>query len=304
MTAPRSSPFATLRAFLTRDVGELFDAPRRIDAALAAELETRLIAGDVGVASAKALVAALRQAAGDAMQDAKAVRQLLAHEVAIRLAPFAVPLAADRAQHPYVVLVVGVNGAGKTTTIAKLAERARAEGLTVVLAAGDTFRAAALEQLATWGERVGAQVVSQGMGSDPAAVAHDALLSAKARGADLLIVDTAGRLHTQQGLMDELKKVQRVLAKLQPGAPHEVLLVLDGSQGQNALVQARAFHAALGVTGLVVTKLDGSAKGGVLLAIVAELGIPVRALGMGETAADLVDLEPAEFAAALVGAAA
>jgi fused signal recognition particle receptor len=303
MTA-HPKPFATLRAWLSKDVSELFAAPRRIDEALAAELEVRLIAGDVGVAMAKALIAALRKAAGDASLDAAAVRKLLTDEVAARLAPLAHPFAVGRAQRPFVVLVVGVNGAGKTTTIAKLAARARADGLSVVLAAGDTFRAAALEQLATWGARVGAAVVAQGEGADPAAVAHDAYASAKSRGADVLFVDTAGRLHSQQGLMDELKKVRRVLAKLEPSAPHEVLLVLDGSQGQNALVQARQFKDAVGVTGLVITKLDGSAKGGILLAIAAELALPVRALGVGEGAVDLVDFDPAGYAQALVGAAA
>ena len=308
MTAPRANALAKLRSLLTRDLGELFATPRRLDDALASELEGRLIAGDVGVTTSAALIAALRRAAGSTELDANAARSLLRQEISSRLAPLAVPFAFDRSHQPAVVLVVGVNGAGKTTTIAKLAARARAEGLSVVLAAGDTFRAAALEQLGSWGTRVGAAVVggpadAQGEGADPAAVAHDAFMSARARGADLLIVDTAGRLHTQHGLMDELRKVKRVLAKLEPSAPHEVLLVLDGSQGQNALVQARQFKDAVGVTGLVVTKLDGSAKGGILLAIAAELAIPIRALGVGETAADLVDLDPAGFAATLVGAA-
>ncbi len=303
MPAAPVSKLSRVRSWFTRDLGELFATPRKLDAALEAELEARLVAGDVGVATAAALIKALRGAAGDGALDATTARRLLSQAIAARLAPLAKPFAVDRAHQPFVVLVVGVNGAGKTTTIAKLAARARSAGMSVVLAAGDTFRAAALEQLGTWGTRVGATVVAQGEGADPAAVAHDAFVSARARGVDLLIVDTAGRLHTQQGLMEELKKVRRVLAKLEGSAPHEVLLVIDGSQGQNALTQARQFKDAIGVTGLVVTKLDGSAKGGILLAIATELAIPVRALGVGENADDLIDLDPDDYADALVGAA-
>jgi fused signal recognition particle receptor len=306
---PRPGAIARLRArlnrgdsWLTRDVRELFGTRRVLDDALAAELEERLLAGDVGTRAAGELVAGLRRAAAGAALDASDAGRLLADEVAGRLAPFARPLVVDAAQHPFVVLVVGVNGAGKTTTIAKLAERELSAGRRVLLAAGDTFRAAATEQLAAWGERLGLEVVAQPPGADPAAVVHDALGVAQARGVDLLLVDTAGRLHTQGGLMDELAKVKRVIAKRLPGAPHEVLLVLDGGQGQNALAQARRFKDAIGVTGLVVTKLDGSARGGTLLALTAELGLPVRALGIGESPSDLVDLDPRAYAAALVGA--
>jgi fused signal recognition particle receptor len=204
----------------------------------------------------------------------------------LALHPLAQPLQIDPAHKPYVVLVVGVNGSGKTTTIGKLAHRFTREGRKVVLAAGDTFRAAAIEQLQVWGERNGVPVIAQGAGADPAAVAYDALQSAQARGADVLVADTAGRLHTQSNLMDELKKVRRVLGRLDPTAPHEVLLVLDAGQGQNALAQARQFHQAVGVTGLVMTKLDGTAKGGIVLAIADALQLPIRYIGIGETAAD------------------
>ncbi len=306
--APPSSAFARLRArlnrgdsWLTRDVRELFGTSRVIDAALAEELEARLIAGDVGPAMAARLVAALRQRAKGRALDAGAVSAELAVEVERALAPLARPLVPDPKATPFVVLVVGVNGAGKTTTIAKLAERWTRAGATVVLAAADTFRAAAVEQLRAWGERTGVAVVAQDGGTDPAAVAHDAWNHARSRRADVLLVDTAGRLHSQAGLMDELGKLRRVLAKLDPAAPHEVLLVLDGSQGQNALAQAREFSKAVAVSGLVITKLDGSARGGALLAIGAECGLPIRAVGVGEGADDLVDFDAADYARALVG---
>jgi fused signal recognition particle receptor len=202
------------------------------------------------------------------------------------LRPVAQPLVIDAAKRPYVVLVVGVNGSGKTTTIGKLAHLFTGEGRKVMLAAGDTFRAAAIEQLQVWGERNNVPVIAQGAGADPAAVTFDALQSAQARGADVLIADTAGRLHTQSNLMEELKKVRRVLTRLDPTAPHEVLLVLDAGQGQNALAQAQQFQQAVGVTGLVMTKLDGTAKGGIVFAIADALKLPIRFIGIGETAAD------------------
>jgi fused signal recognition particle receptor len=201
---------------------------------------------------------------------------------------------------PFVVLVVGVNGSGKTTSIGKLAHRLRGEGRQVVLAAGDTFRAAAVEQLQVWGERNGVPVIAQATGADPAAVVFDAYSAAKARGADVLLADTAGRLQTQTHLMDELRKVKRVLGRQDPTAPHEVLLVLDGSQGQNALNQARVFHEAVGVTGLVITKLDGSAKGGIVIAIATELGIPLRFVGVGESIEDFGVFDVDDFVDALI----
>jgi fused signal recognition particle receptor len=202
------------------------------------------------------------------------------------LRPVEKPLAVDRARKPFVILVVGVNGSGKTTTIGKLARRLKDEGLSVLLAAGDTFRAAAVEQLAVWAERNGVPIVSQAPGADPAAVVFDAMQSAKARGFDVMIADTAGRLHTQSHLMDELAKIARVIKRLDAEAPHEVLLVLDAGLGQNALRQAEQFGSAIGVTGIVVTKLDGTAKGGIVIAIARRFGLPIRFVGIGEQAED------------------
>ena len=201
---------------------------------------------------------------------------------------------------PFVVLVVGVNGTGKTTTIGKLASRLAGGGKSVMLAAADTFRAAAAEQLSIWGERSGIPVIKHREGADPGAVVFDALAAAKARSVDVLIVDTAGRLHTKSNLMEELKKVRRILERELPGAPHETLLVVDGTTGQNALVQARMFHESIGVTGLVITKLDGSPKGGILFAIAKELGLPVKLVGIGEGIEDLRDFDPKEFVEALL----
>ena len=211
------------------------------------------------------------------------------------------PLAIASDAKPFVILTVGVNGTGKTTTIGKLAHRLTAEGRSVVLAAADTFRAAAVEQLDEWGQRAGAPVVSQAAGADPAAVVHDALVSARARGADVVLADTAGRLHTDSGLMDELAKIRRVTTRFDPSAPHEVLLVLDASQGQNALVQAEQFHSKLGVTGLAITKLDGTAKGGIVLAIARKLALPIRFVAIGEAIEDFEVFRADQFAQALIG---
>jgi len=225
---------------------------------------------------------------------------VLAAEVEKTLNPVAKPLEIGGAQ-PFVILVVGVNGSGKTTTIGKLAEKFRREGRKVMLAAGDTFRAAAIEQLQIWGERVGCDVIASQEGGDPAAVAFDTLKAAKARGHDVAIIDTAGRLQTKQPLMEELKKIHRVIGREVEGGPHEVLLVLDGNTGQNALSQARIFTEATGVTGLVVTKLDGTAKGGVIVGLADEFGIPVRFIGVGEAIEDLREFRAAEFVDALFG---
>jgi fused signal recognition particle receptor len=216
------------------------------------------------------------------------------------LTPVAKPLVIDRNTKPYTILVVGVNGSGKTTTIGKLAHRLGQQGLRVVLAAGDTFRAAAVEQIGVWAGRTGAELIAQQTGADPAAVAFDALSAARSRGADVLIADTAGRLQAQSHLMEELRKIRRVMGKVDPAAPHEVLLVLDANQGQNALAQAVQFHEAVGVTGLVLTKLDGTAKGGIVLAIAKRLGLPIRFIGIGEGAEDFGEFDAAAFAAALV----
>ncbi len=279
-----------------RNLGSLFSRKPKLDEALLEELETALITADVGVAASTELVENLRKRLNkrefvDADQLLAALRQALIDLVT----PIAKPLVIDTAHKPFVVLTVGVNGVGKTTTIGKLARRYKQQGLDLMLAAGDTFRAAAVEQLKTWGERNGVPVVAQGSGSDAASVIFDALQSARSRGLDLLIADTAGRLHTQTGLMDELGKIRRVLAKLDPNAPHEVLLVIDGTTGQNAINQLRQFRAAIGVTGLVVTKLDGTAKGGVIFALAKEFGLPVRFVGLGESLEDLREFDAAAF---------
>ena len=234
-------------------------------------------------------------------RDRRGIRVLaLRADLVALLAPVAQPLLIDRNARPFVLLTVGVNGVGKTTTIGKLARRFKDEGRNLMLAAGDTFRAAAVAQLQAWGERHGVTVIAQGQNADPASVAFDALQAARARGTEVLIADTAGRLHTQTGLMNELGKIKRVLQKLDPAAPHEVLMVIDGTTGQNALSQLRQFHAAVGVTGLVVTKLDGTAKGGVLFALAREFGIPIRYAGIGERPEDLRVFDAEAFVDALL----
>ena len=269
-----------------------------VDEAQLEELETRLIQGDVGIETSGKIIEALRKRRPP---DTDALRKTLVEEIVALLKPVAIPLTLPADVKPFVVLALGVNGVGKTTTLGKLAQRFKSGHKNVMLAAGDTFRAAAVEQLQQWGERQGVPVIAQGHGADPAAVAHDAYAAAKARGADVLLVDTAGRLHTQAGLMDELKKVNRVLGKFGDGIPQEKLLVLDAGLGQNALRQIEEFHAAVGVTGLIVTKLDGTAKGGIVLAAAGRFGIPIRFIGIGESAEDLATFDPQAFAEALVG---
>ena len=232
--------------------------------------------------------------------DSRELLGALRSDLVAMLRPIARPLEIDRSARPFVILIVGVNGVGKTTTIGKLARRFRDEGRSLMLAAGDTFRAAAVAQLQAWGERNGVTVIAQGQDADPASVAFDALQAARARGTEVLIADTAGRLHTQQGLMAELGKIRRVLGKLDPAAPHEVLMVIDGTTGQNALSQLRQFHAAVQVTGLVVTKLDGTAKGGVVFALAREFGIPIRFAGIGERPEDLRVFDAEAFVDALL----
>jgi len=291
-------------SWLTYDLANLLPGGR-IDEDVLDELETRLIAADVGIETTEKILGSLRKRVQrKELADLDALLAALRTAMLEILAPVARPLVVDRAAKPYVILVVGVNGSGKTTTIGKLAHRLGGEGRKVVLAAGDTFRAAAIEQLQVWGERNRVPVVAQGAGADPAAVTYDALQSAQARGADVLIADTAGRLHTQGNLMEELKKVRRVLGRLDPSAPHEVLLVLDGGQGQNALQQAQQFHQAVGVTGLVMTKLDGTAKGGIVLAIADTLKLPIRYIGIGETAADFDVFDAEAFVDAVLRPAA
>ena len=290
-------------AWLTTDIKELLPG-RKIDAEILDELETRLITADVGTEATRRILDELRrQVARKELGDVEALLAALRKAMVDILAPVERPLVVDPAIKPYVILVVGINGAGKTTTIGKLAHRLLAEGRSVMLAAGDTFRAAAREQLTIWAERNGVPIIAQQSGAEPAAVIFDALQAARARNIDVLIADTAGRLHTQTHLMDELKKVKRVLARLDPAAPHEVLLILDGTIGQNALAQAAEFHKGLGVTGLVVTKLDGTAKGGVVLAIAQRLGIPIRFVGVGEDTEDFGVFNASEFVSALLKSA-
>ncbi len=285
-----------------RGLAGLFNRHARLDDALLDELETTLISADVGVATASTLVDDLRQRMHRReFTDADALLAALRTALLALLVPVARALQPSGAS-PFVVLVVGVNGVGKTTTIGKLARRWRDEGRAVLLAAGDTFRAAAVAQLQTWGERNQVAVISQGQDADAASVIYDALQAARARGIDVLIADTAGRLHTQGGLMDELAKIRRVLGKLDPAAPHEVLLVIDGTTGQNAISQVRLFREAAGVSGLVVTKLDGSARGGVVFALAREFGLPIRYVGLGESAADLREFDPQAFVDGLLPA--
>ena len=286
-----------------RSLGGLFSRNPRLDDDLLDEIETALLTADVGVAASTELVEKLRKRMkAREFADANALLAALRAELVAMLAPVAVPLRIEGAARPFVILTVGVNGVGKTTTIGKLAHRFKQQGHSLMLAAGDTFRAAAVAQLQAWGERNGVPVVAQGQDADAASVAFDALQAARSRGVDVLIADTAGRLHTQQGLMAELGKIRRVLGKLDPDAPHEVLMVIDGTTGQNALSQLRQFHAAVNVTGLVVTKLDGTAKGGVVFALAREFGIPIRYAGVGEGREDLREFDPEAFVDALLPA--
>jgi fused signal recognition particle receptor len=281
---------------LNRDIRTLFSRNPKLDDALLDELETILISADVGVAASTDLIESLRKRmALHQFANADALLAALRADLIGLLDPVAVPLLLQSAQVPFVILIVGVNGVGKTTTIGKLARRFQTQGHSVVLAAGDTFRAAAVEQLKTWGERNSVPVIAQGTGADSASVIFDALQSARSRNIDVLIADTAGRLHTQTGLMDELAKIRRVLGKLDESAPQEVLLVIDGTTGQNAINQVRQFRQSIGVTGLVVTKLDGTAKGGVVFALAKEFGLPIRYVGLGETAEDLREFNSAAF---------
>jgi fused signal recognition particle receptor len=290
-------------AWLTTDIKELLPG-RKIDAEILDDLETRLITADVGAAATARILDDLRRrVARKELNDVDSLLKALHAAMLDILLPVEAPLTIDATIKPYVILVIGINGAGKTTTIGKLAHRLLAEKRTVMLAAGDTFRAAAREQLEVWAERNHVPIIAQRAGTEPAAVIYDGLQAAKARNVDVLIADTAGRLHTQTHLMDELKKVKRVLARLDPHAPHEVLLVLDGTIGQNAVAQAEEFNKGLGVTGLVITKLDGTAKGGVVLAIAQKLKIPIRFVGVGEQTEDFGVFNAAEFVSALLKSA-
>jgi fused signal recognition particle receptor len=299
--------FSRLKEGLTRSTQKLSEGiatvfkKRRLDDAALEELEEVLIAADLGTEVARRVIAGFRRSRfGSEVTDAE-IKQSLAEEIAAVLRPVAQSLRLDPAKRPHVVLVVGVNGVGKTTTIGKLAQNFREQRLRAVLVAGDTFRAAAVEQLQIWGERVGAPVIAGGPNADSAGLAFDALTRAQADGADVLLIDTAGRLHNKAALMDELRKIIRVLRKQDETAPHSVLLVLDATTGQNAVQQVRVFKEIVDVTGLVVTKLDGSARGGIVVALAETFGLPVHAVGVGEKAGDLRPFDADDFARGLVG---
>ncbi len=307
--APPAGWLQRLRAGLSRSSSRLRDniaavlKKRKLDAETLEELEEALIGADLGVETAAQLVQELAKTRFGKEVTDEEVRTALAGSIAAILEPVARPLQLDPAHRPQVILVCGVNGTGKTTTIGKLAHQFKDGGERVLLAAGDTFRAAAIEQLEIWGERTGCEVIKRPPGADSAGLAFDALKQARAEAADVLLIDTAGRLHNKQALMDELAKVVRVLQKVDPEAPHEILLVLDATTGQNARAQVETFRAMVPVSGLVVTKLDGTARGGVVVALARQFGLPVRALGVGEQVDDLRPFEAKAFADALLGLA-
>jgi len=287
------------RAQFTTGLASILIGKKSIDDDLISQLETRMLQADMGVNVSKTVIKALTEALSyEALDDDEALFHALQKTLLAILKPVAQPLTIHT--KPFVILMVGVNGAGKTTTIGKLAHNFQQAKHSVILAAGDTFRAAAIEQLQTWGNRNGVPVISQHQGADSASVIFDALQATESRGIDILIADTAGRLHTQNNLMEEAKKIKRVLAKRDANVPHEVLLVLDATQGQNGLKQALQFHDALGVTGLVITKLDGTAKGGIVFAIASQLGLPIRYIGVGEGIEDLKPFVAEDFVEALL----
>lgn len=286
---------------LTEGLGNLFLGDREIDDDLLEDIETQLLMSDVGIDATKKIINNLtQQVARKELDNARSLLKSLKLELAEVLRPSEVPLQVDTQKKPYVILMIGVNGVGKTTTIGKMAKRFQQEGKSVMLAAGDTFRAAAVEQLQVWGERNKIPVIAQHSGADSASVIFDGIAAAKARNYDVLIADTAGRLHNKDGLMEELKKVVRVMKKLDDSAPHEVMLVLDAGTGQNALSQAKHFGEAIGVTGITLTKLDGTAKGGIIFAISHQLGLPIRFIGVGEQIEDLRPFVAADFVEALL----
>jgi fused signal recognition particle receptor len=305
---PPPTLFERLKQGLSRSTAGLSDtltgifAGRKLDKETLAELEEALIRADLGAAQAEAITAAIGKDRFDVSISDYDLKRLLAAEIAKILKPVEKPLTVDRTKAPFVVLVAGVNGTGKTTTIGKLAKHLARQKLEVMLAAGDTFRAAAIEQLQIWGERIGAEVVSGAAGADAAGLAYDALVRARAAKADVLLIDTAGRLQNKAGLMAELEKIVRVIRKLDPSAPHAVLLVLDATTGQNAIQQVDVFKNTVPLTGLVMTKLDGTAKGGILVALAARFGLPIHFIGVGEGEDDLQVFAAENFAKALTGA--
>jgi fused signal recognition particle receptor len=289
------------KAALSETVEAIFQGQRKIDPALLKQLETALLSADIGVATTKDILDSIREKLDrSALSDASQLkREIKSHIVRILSAPRPPATPSTNGTGTRVIFIVGVNGAGKTTSIGKLANRLKQEGRSVVLCAADTFRAAAIEQLAIWAERNGIEMIKQKFGADPAAVVYDAVAAAKARGADIVIVDTAGRLHTKSNLMAELEKMKRTAAKVIPGAPHEVLLVLDATTGQNGLAQAREFTSTVGVTGIILTKLDGTAKGGIVIPISRELNLPIRFVGTGEQINDMVPFDAETYADSL-----
>lgn len=293
---PRGLLGRLTRQSLSQRLADLFLGKHVIDDNLLEELETLLLSADVGIEATDALMAEITsRLARKELSDGQATYSHLRQSILELVRPCSQPLTIRDATRPFVIMVVGVNGVGKTTTIGKLAQRLLNSGLGVMIAAADTFRAAAIEQLKTWGERAGVPVIAQHTGADAAAVAHDALNAARARECDVLIVDTAGRQHTNVSLMEELKKIKRVLNGIDPSAPHEVLLILDAVTGQNALSQFEHFHKAVGVTGLCTTKLDGTAKGGILIALAKNTVLPIRYIGVGEGVDDLLEFNAEEF---------
>lgn len=299
--------FSRLKAGLSRSTEKLSAnlggvlGGRKLDEAALEELEDALLAADLGTEVAHRIIASFRRTRFGTEASEAEIRAALAGEIAEILRPVAQPLEIDRSLKPHVILMVGVNGTGKTTTIGKLAQVWGEAGLKCMMVAGDTFRAAAVEQLQVWGERTHTPVIAGAPGADSAGLAFDALTRARAEGADVLLIDTAGRLHNKSVLVEELRKIVRVLQKQDKSVPHSTLLVLDATTGQNALAQVDVFKEAVGVTGLIVTKLDGSARGGIVVALAEAFGLPVHAVGVGETAADLKPFDPAEYAAGLVG---
>lgn len=294
------SSLSRTRVSFTEGLATLFLGKKEIDDELLEKIETQLLMADVGVDATKHIINTLTQGISrKEIKNVQAVYTALQQALVQMLLPCEQPLSLSPAQKPYVILMIGVNGAGKTTTIGKLAKKFQQAGHSVMLAAGDTFRAAAIEQLQIWGDRNNIAVTAQHTGADSASVIFDAFQSAKAKGIEILIADTAGRLHTRENLMDELKKVKRVIQKLDPHAPHEVMLVLDAGTGQNAMIQAQKFHEALGVTGIALTKLDGTAKGGIIFAIANKLQLPIRFIGIGEKIDDLRAFEAEAFVDAL-----